>query len=208
MFVIFDMDGTLVDSSQTLINAINYVRSKLSLPAMDGKKIMDGILNPHSNMPREFYGIDKIEPIHEEWFKEYYSANHDRELKLFDGVEEMLKKLKENGIKIALATNAYRDSTMQALSHLKIDKYFNDIVCFDEVENGKPAPDMLHLLLERNSVSNRDALFVGDSSRDSLAAKAADIDYLQVAFGQNSKGAIDKPRDLVDIILKRKEENV
>jgi len=139
MFVIFDMDGTLVDSSQTLINAINYVRSKLSLPVMDGKKIMDGIVNPHSNMPREFYGIDKIEPIHEEWFKEYYSANHNRELKLFDGVEEMLSKLQENGIKTALATNAYRDSTMQALSHLKIDKYFNDIVCFDEVENGKPA---------------------------------------------------------------------
>ena len=208
MLVIFDMDGTLVDSSKTLINAINYVRSKLSLPVMDGNKIMDGIVNPHSNMPREFYGIDKIESIHEEWFKEYYSANHDRELKLFDGVEEMLAKLQENGIKIALATNAYRDSTMQALSHLKIDKYFNDIVCYDEVENGKPAPDMLNLLLKRGNVTNRDTLFIGDSSRDSLAAKAANIDYLQVAFEQNCKDYIDKPSELVDIILKGEKKSV
>jgi len=208
VFVIFDMDGTLVDSSQTLINAINYVRSKLYLPPMEGKKIMDSILNPHSNMPKEFYGIDKIEAIHEEWFKEYYGANYDRELKLFNGVEKMLYELQANGIKIALATNAYRDSTMQAINHLNIDKYFNDIVCFDEVENGKPAPDMLNLLLERNSVVNKDSLFIGDSSRDRLAAEAANIDYLQVAFEQNLEGAIGNSCELVEIVLKRKEENV
>lgn len=208
MLVIFDMDGTLVDSSKALVNAINYVRSKLCLKPLDGSIIMDAIVNPHSNMAKQFYELEEIEPIHEEWFKEYYSANHDKELILYDGVEQMLQKLSQSGATLALATNAYRESTIQALKHLKIDSYFDDIICFDDVKNGKPAPDMLYLLMHRNRVPVNKTVFIGDSDRDKLAAKEANIEFLQVDFGQNYKDRINTTQKLLEKILNREVKSV
>ena len=197
MLAIFDMDGTLVDSSITLSNAINYVRAKLGLSALDTQIILEQINNPDCNLARFFYEADEITKKHEEWFQSYYSNNHDKELILFEGIEPMLQNLQEKGIKIALATNAYRVSTMEALKHLKIDKYFTDIICYDEVENAKPAPDMLLALLDRNSVNR--AIFIGDSDRDKLAGKAANIEFLHVAFGSKDSKYITK----VEILEKK-----
>jgi len=180
------MDGTLVDSSTTLTNAINYVRAKLNLEPLDSAVVLEQINNPNCDLAKFFYNVSTIEPIHEQWFKEYYSANHDKELVLFDGVEQMLQELQKSNIKLAIATNAYRASTQEALRHLQIDRYFDDIICYDEVERGKPAPDMLHILLERNRVTPNSSIFVGDSDRDYLASKEAGIKFIRVAFANNN----------------------
>ena len=201
--LIFDLDGTLVDSSATLINGINYVRSKVGLPPMDGEEIMHGIMTPGINMAEYFYGVDGIDSSYEQLFKEYYSANHDKELRLYDGVEEMLETFEKKRYTLALATNGYRDSTLEALKHLKIERFFDSIVCYDDVENGKPAPDMLLLLLQKYGLNASDALFIGDSQRDKLAAKAANIEFLQVDFGQNNKNVFTEPQELVKEIEKR-----
>ena len=202
MLAIFDMDGTLVDSSVTLVNSINYVRGKLGLEPLAKQIILEQINNPECNLAKFFYETDEITDKHEKWFKEYYSRNHDKELVIFDGVELMLQNLKNKGIKIALATNAYRDSTMEALKHLNIENYFNDIICYDEVDNGKPAPDMLLALLNRNSPKR--AVFIGDSDRDMLAAKAANLEFLRVALGSNDRKTITKAdileRKIVDFL--------
>ena len=206
--LIFDLDGTLVDSSITLVNAINYVRSKMQLAPMAANDIMHGITTPGINMAQYFYGVKKIEPIYETLFKEYYSANHENELRLYEGVEEMLETLSRKEYPLALATNGYRDSTLEALSHLNIERYFDEIVCFDDVENGKPAPDMLLYLLQKFDVTTSEALFIGDSQRDKLAAKAANIEFLKVDFGQNNKNVFTTPNELVKQIEKRSKKNV
>ena len=180
MLAIFDMDGTLVDSSKTLANAINYVRGKLNLKPLEESVILGQINNPNCNLPKFFYEVDKLEDFHEQYFSEYYSKNHDKELMLFDGAKEMLEELKSKNINLAIATNAYRKSTLEALKHLKIDKYFDDIVCFDDIQKGKPHPDMLLYLLNKNKIDPKKAIFIGDSDRDKLAAKAANIKYLPV----------------------------
>ena len=207
--LIFDLDGTLVDSSTTLINAINYVRSKKQLEPMDGKDIMHGILTPGINMAHYFYGCEEIDPIYEQLFKEYYSANHEQELRLYDGVEEMLETFVQKGYSLALATNGYRVSTIEALKHLNIERFFDTVVCYDDVENGKPEPDMLYYLLGKYGVVASETLFIGDSQRDKLAAKAANIEFLQVDFGQNNKNVFTEPSELVALVLNkanRKEE--
>ena len=201
--LIFDLDGTLVDSSETIVNAINFVRSQMGLLPMGAKEIMYGIVTPGINMAEYFYGVDMIDARYEELFKEYYSANHDKELKLYDGVEEILETLLKKGYTLALATNGYRDSTLEALKHLKIEKFFDSIVCYDDVENGKPAPDMLLLLLQKYGLNASEVLFIGDSQRDKLAAKATNIEFLQVDFGQNNKNVFTKPQELVKEIEKR-----
>lgn len=200
MLAIFDMDGTLVDSSITLTNAINYVRAKLNLKPLPKEVVLEQINNPKCNLPKFFYEIDKLEPIHEQWFSEYYSANHDRELALFNGVQQMLEELKQKGIKLAIATNAYRKSTLEALKHLKIESYFDDIACFDDVKEGKPSPDMLLLLLKRSNETKTSAVFVGDSDRDKLAAVSAGIEYISVIDGKKRVDFKEITRKIVEFL--------
>jgi len=181
--VIFDMDGTLIDSSATIANSINHVRKNLNLKPMQNEHIISKI-NDHTVSPAEyFYEIDEFEPIHEQWFSEYYSQHHGRELALYDGIYELLQSLHARGVQIALATNAYRVSTLESLKHFGIEGYFDMIVCADDVRRGKPYPDMLYKILLELDTDNDRAIFVGDGPRDEDASEAAYIDYLMVDWG-------------------------
>jgi len=202
LLAIFDMDGTLTQSSTLLANSINYVRGKLGLEPLDKDYIIEQINHPDSNMPMVFYNLEEIEPIHEEWFSQYYSRNHTLEQEAFCGVEEMLKRLKSLGIKLAIATNAYRASALETLTHLGIIDYFDEIIGFDDVEEGKPSPQMLLELLDRFDLPNSRAIFIGDSQRDELAAKSAGVEFIKVAFSGNSESDL---RD-IDTIGRKIEE--
>ena len=180
---IFDMDGTLVDSSKTLVNAINFVRKNLKLPPMREDEILLK-LNDHSiNPSKYFYNSPNFKAEHEVWFSKYYKENHDKEIKLYSGVRELLERLKKKGFKLAIATNAYRNSTNQALHHLDIGHFFDLIVCGDEVRYSKPYPDMLEKVLYETKVDREDAIFIGDGERDLEASKRAGIDYIMVHWG-------------------------
>ena len=181
--IIFDMDGTLVDSSLTIVNAINHVRNNLQLPPMETELILEKVNDPHLNPAKFFYEADAFSPQHEEWFSGYYTDNHEKELQLYKGIENLLKNLKDKGFKLAIATNAYRGSTIESLSHLKILDYFESLACYDDVGRGKPAPDMLEKNLKDLKVEAKDAFFIGDSERDMLASKSANIDYVMINWG-------------------------
>ncbi len=182
MLVIFDMDGTLTESSTLLANSINYVRSKLNLERLSKDIIIEQINNPDCNMAEFFYNLNEIEPIHEEWFSYYYSNNHDKEQELFNGVVDMLKRLKQKDIKLAIATNAYKESAIETLTYLKIIDYFDEIVGFNDVKEGKPSPLMLNKIVSTLNKKPSDVIFIGDSNRDKLAAKSANIEFIGVDF--------------------------
>jgi len=200
--IIFDMDGTLVDSSITLVNAINHVRNNLSLEPMSEDNIL-GKLNDHTiNSAQYFYETDSFKADHEIWFGEYYKNNHKRELRLYDGIEELLIELKERGFKLAVATNAYRVSTKQSLIYLDIVNYFDAVVCGDEVPRAKPYPDMLYKILDELNIEANEAIFVGDGERDEEASKNANIDYIMVHWGFSNY----KDADAVHTIKQLKEK--
>jgi phosphoglycolate phosphatase len=152
---------------------------------------MEQINNSNLDLGESFYGVNEITDKHEEWFKEYYSAHHDKDLRLFNGIKEMLDILKNRDIKLAVATNAYRVSTIEALKHLKIYDYFDYIISYDDVKEGKPAPDMLLKLLEKTKHKREDAIFIGDSQRDYLASKAAGIKFILVDFVNRKDNPLD-----------------
>jgi phosphoglycolate phosphatase len=82
-----------------------------------------------------------------------------------------------------VATNAYRGSTIESLSHLDIYGHFDAIACYDDVPKGKPHPDMLHKILNELEIDANEALFIGDGPRDEMASKKAEIDYIMVDWG-------------------------
>ncbi len=200
--IIFDMDGTLVDSSLALVNAINHVRSELYLPPMPSNDILSKI-NDHSINPAHyFYKSESFLPMHEKLFSEYYSKNHHNELALYEGVEEMMEELKRRDLKLAIATNAYRKSTLQSLSHLKIEHYFDSIVCLDDVKTGKPSPDMLYRAIDHLQIDVTKTVFIGDGKRDEMAAKSAEMDFLMVDWGfSKNHEAISSTKELFERII-------
>jgi phosphoglycolate phosphatase len=202
--IIFDMDGTLVDSSITIVNAINYVRSKLKLNALDKDLILTKVNDPKLNPALFFYEVEAFLTEHEEWFSTYYTDNHEKELELYIGIEELLKELKEKGYELAIATNAYRNSTLESLGHLKILDYFSSIACYDDVGRGKPAPDMLEKNLEDCKFETKDAIFIGDSERDLMAANSLEMDYIMINWGfSDYTDAIHTIDELKEKILER-----
>lgn len=196
------MDGTLVNSSLTIANAINYVRKNLGFEAMEQESILR-MVNDHTlNPAKTFYHAEAFDSDHERWFSEYYSKNHENELVLYEGIKEMLKSLKEEGHTLAVATNAYRGSTIESLTHLDVYDLFDAIACYDDVKKGKPYPDMLHKILEELNYSNEMSIFIGDGSRDEMASKNANIPYVMVDWGftDHSK-AVRSVDELKNILL-------
>jgi len=200
--VIFDMDGTLVNSSLTIANAINYVRQNLGFEPMRQEYILKRVNDHTLNPAQTFYHTRKFEPHHEQWFSEYYTKNHENELVLYDGIKELLEELKANGHKLAVATNAYRGSTIESLTHLGIHDYFDALACYDDVPQGKPHPDMLYKILDELEHSKEKSLFIGDGPRDEMASKRAEIPYIMVDWGFTEHvDAVRSVNDLKGILL-------
>jgi len=200
--IIFDMDGTLVNSSLTIANAINYVRKNLGFEPMEQKNILR-MVNDHTlNPAKTFYHAEAFDADHERWFSEYYTKNHENELVLYEGIKELLESLKCRGHSLAVATNAYRGSTIESLTHLDVYDHFDAIACYDDVEKGKPYPDMLYKILDDLDHSNEKSIFIGDGPRDEMASKHAEIPYIMVDWGfTDHSDAVRSVKDLEEMLL-------
>jgi len=200
--IIFDMDGTLVNSSLTIANAINYVRQNLGFEPIEQESILR-MVNDHTlNPAKTFYHAESFDADHERWFSEYYTKNHENELILYEGIKELLESLKDNGHALAVATNAYRGSTIESLTHLDVYDHFDAIACCDDVAKGKPHPDMLHKILDELNMGAHEALFIGDGPRDEMASKKAEIEYIMVDWGfTDHNDAVRSVDDLRGMLL-------
>jgi len=183
---IFDMDGTLIDSSKILSNSVNYVRAYLSLAPLPSSFILQEINNPNANLAKIFYEQDEITPKLYAKFREYYDANHQKELIVFDGIKELLEELKEKEVKLAVATNAYKATTLATLKHSNIAHLFDSVVSFEDVQAPKPDPAMLIAI--QKQLNSKKPIFIGDSNNDALAAKRANIPFFFVDFTKKETG--------------------
>jgi len=198
------MDGTLVNSSLTIANAINYVRRNLGFEPMDQTEILR-MVNDHTlNPAKTFYHTENFDADHERWFSEYYTKNHEKELVLYEGIKELLDALKEEGHLLGVATNAYRRSTIESLTHLGVHDHFDALACYDDVAQGKPHPDMLYKILEETKIPKERAHFVGDGPRDEMASKRAGIPYTMVDWGfTEHTDAVRSVDDLKKMLLEK-----
>lgn len=176
------MDGTLIDSSQVISNAINHVRGKLGLDAMDRDKILYAVNDMHTHSPSYFYEAEEFEERHIIWFQEYYTEYHDKEVALYEGILSLLDKVKDK-YQLSLATNAYRQSTLQLLGFVDITHYFDIIVCADDVNDSKPHPEMIEKILEHFGEEPHRAIMIGDSLKDKEAASRAGVETILVDWG-------------------------
>lgn len=209
--VVFDLDGTLLDSLRDLEIAVNYALEKKAMPTRTLREVRMFVGNGvHKLMERSVEnGADN--PEFEEVFRlfwDYYREHCTENTQPYPGIMEMMEKLKQRNIQIAIVSNK-REQAVRTFHQ----RFFADYVAVSIGESEKiakkPAPDAVLAALEQLGVDKEHAVYVGDSEVDIQTAENAGVTGISVAWGFRSreelfaKGAtqiIDKPKELIAVI--------
>lgn len=202
--IIFDMDGTLIDSGTSITNTINYVRENLGFEKMEKNYILEKVNDPKINTAKFFYGTDDFTQQQKVLFEEHYNANCLKDLELYDGIAKLIDDLNSE-FTLTVATNANSFFARKMLAHLEIEKYFKTIVGYDSVKKPKPHPEMIYKILDSHNIKKENAQLVGDSHKDIMAADNAGVDSILVnwGFSNHEKDAIESIEELEKRIYKK-----
>ncbi len=188
--VIFDWDGTLMDSTHSIVSAIQGACRDLELPVPTQAEASWVIGLPFE--PALQRAVPDLPISMQSLFLErfrYHYMPRDRQLKLFDGVPEMLRDLSAAGATLAVATGKSRVGLNRALTATSLHKQFAATRTADETF-GKPHPGMLLELIDQLVVDPGEVLMVGDTSHDLNMANNAGVHGLGVAYGAHSNGEL------------------
>ncbi len=210
--VVFDLDGTLIDSAHDLADALNYtlgVRGHKPFSVPQVKEMVGGGMVKLVERALHAHGVPDAEllPLAAD-FVNYYRENLVRRTTLYEGAAELLEKLRHEGRRLGLCTNKQHEFTLQIAGQLGIAKYFSAVTGEREGHARKPAPEPLLAVLHALGVSPEDAVMVGDSGADVECAKAAGAVAVVVRFGYSrispeelgASAVIDRLLDLPDCL--------
>ena len=200
--VLFDLDGTLIDSVPDLAASIDIMLQSIGKASAGEIKVNRWVGNGAAALvKRALFDSDEGDLVHSSQFdtesedESYLSAYQVFEFAyaqrltkatgLYDGVLEVLSELTAKNIKLGLITNKPRRFTLPLLKTLNIAHYFSDILCGDDLEFKKPHPLPVLTALENLSVNSEETLMVGDSISDIKSAQGAGVRSVAVTYGYN-----------------------
>ncbi|MCD6590630.1 MAG: HAD family hydrolase [Candidatus Aenigmarchaeota archaeon] len=209
--VVFDLDGTLVNSIDGIMVAINKTFSTIGLGPYEWEKDIERFFGKPFEIWAETllkegdkYSEENVKKMKELMHENYSSIGVDY-VKLNPGVKEALEVLKDNGVKIALATNTVSGPPQKFLKHLGVYEYFDKICTVSDVEKGKPEPDEMICIIKSLNINPDEILVVGDSETDVEFAKnsGCKICILDAKWNKNitSDYRVKNMKELVDIVL-------
>lgn len=185
--VIFDLDGTLLNTLDDLADSTNYALSRFGYPARTIEEVRQFVGNGVAKLIERAIPEGKNNPNFEKClaiFKENYAQNMYNKTAPYNGIIEMLSNLKSKGIKIAVVSNKF-DLAVKELCK----KYFEGFIDFAAGENEaqgikkKPAPDTVISVLNEFNFASEDAVYVGDSDVDIMTAKNSKMPCISVTWG-------------------------
>jgi phosphoglycolate phosphatase len=196
--ILFDLDGTLVDTAPDLMNAHNHVMSKFGYPTKSTEEIRNlvgggaGAMIGRSiwGQAKKEFGKVQDEKIKKEMVKEfvdYYGKNIVNESKLIDGVKDFLIWSKEKNISMAVCTNKQEHLAIDLLKKIGIYDFFEYVAGHNTFDYCKPDPRHLTSVIEILDGDLKKTLMVGDSETDANAAKAAGIPVILLEDGYTEK---------------------
>lgn len=184
MLFIFDWDGTLCDSTGKIVRSMQLATKHLALPDLDDAQVLDIIGLGLPEAINRLY--PSLPPKRAEALRNTYSEyflHHDRTpMPLFEGVEETLHQLRDEGFRLAIATGKSRQGLQRVLDALGMSGFFHGSRCADETLS-KPDPRMLQELLGEFRCRAQEAVMVGDTEYDMEMARRAAMPSVAVSYG-------------------------
>jgi len=204
--ILFDIDGTLVDSNYFHIDAWQRAFADNG-HEVDAWKIHRAIGKDSSKLMEVLIGdaADEIGEAASEAHSTFYAAMSDR-LRPFDGARELIAELARRKITVVLATSAPEDELKTLRAVLDVDDHLTDVTSSEDVETAKPDPDIVKVALERAGEAPDDTVFVGDTIWDVQAAGRAGVRTIGVRSGGVSEeellgaGAVEVYDDVRDLL--------
>lgn len=198
--IIFDLDGTLLDSSPDVLQAMNLALKQLRLPPVTLERVKKGIGVGSPEFVKIMLPKDRLD-LAENLLHSYLGIYEERctaRSQLYPGVHEVLAQLADH--KLVLTTNKPMAMTNKTLNHFGLRDRFAAVVGPEDVERLKPHPDMLLKALQIVDSSPERALIVGDTENDILAGRRAGIATCAVTYGYGSRESLQKlqPDFLID----------
>lgn len=171
--VLFDLDGTLIDSVRLILDSYHHTLARHGLPPRTDQHWLEGLGTPLRTQFREWSeDPDRIEAM-VLTYREYNLANHDRQVTAYPGVVEMVTAVRAAGIRTALVTSKNREGALRGLRLVGLGDSMEIVIGADDVTNHKPHPEPVLRALETMAVAPGQALFVGDSVHDMSSGRAA-----------------------------------
>ena len=177
--VLFDMDGTLMDSNELICDSWHYTMGTLTDRTITEEEIRGTLGEPLvDSMLRLLPDVDVELAL--ETYRVYQRGIYLDRIKLFPGTEEFLHAVKKTGSAMAIVTSRMRSSTERGLNHVGITDFFDLILTVEDTPVGKPDPAPLYLALDKLGRAPEDAIFIGDTTHDVEAGLAAGVFTLLV----------------------------
>ncbi len=187
--IIFDLDGTIIDSGPDLLDSLNFVLNKKKLPSISNNVIGNLVGGGASAMIKKGYdylgkkiGDDEVAEL-VEVFLEYYFKNCSKKTKIYSGIQNFIIDMKKKDLKIGLCTNKKQYLTEKILEALKINNYFDAIVGSSVNIKLKPDTEMLEICLNKLNSEPRNSIMIGDSENDIIPANKLNMTSIFVNYG-------------------------
>ncbi|MGI9952126.1 HAD family hydrolase [Moorellaceae bacterium AZ2] len=183
--VVFDLDGTLVDSRKDIALAANRTLRDLGLPPLPEETIVSFVGGGVDTLVKLFLGPENLHRFEEalSLYRQHYAEGCTGNTALYPGVKEALDFLQARHIPLGLATNKAFFFTQRILQHLGVDGYFSIVLGPEHVKNRKPDPEIINTICQRLKVLPEEALYVGDSEVDVECGKRAGTYTCAVTYG-------------------------
>lgn len=218
--IIWDLDGTLMDTLQDLMNSVNYALEKHGMPARSYQEIRSFVGNgvkrlvelsvPDGVENRSFEGVFAD-------FKSHYIVHCQDQTGLYEGIADTLKELKRRGVRMAVVSNKLQSGVTELFESQVRTVGRSEAIClkdYIEVAIGerpemarKPAADMVDKALEEMGLSKQDAVYIGDSEVDLATARNSGLPCLSVLWGfrdrdfleaQGAEVFVENPRQIIE----------
>ncbi len=189
--VMFDLDGTLLDTAPDFIVVVNQLLAEQNRPALPAKTIRAGVSNGSKALIKLAFAIDEsdeqFEPLRQRLL-ELYLQNHSVHTRPFPGIDELIEQLAAHNIAWGIATNKPSMYTLPLMVDMNMQPPPASVICPDHVSHPKPSPESLFLASTQLGCTPQEIIFVGDHKRDIDCGKDAGSITIAAAYGYVDEG--------------------
>lgn len=203
--VIFDVDGTLIDTEKIIIRALQKVLEE-ELNRRYNYDELIFVLGVPGAGSLEKLGVKNVERACQKW--DLYMREYGEQIKVYPGIRAVLESLSREGVKTGIVTSKTKEQFTNDFLPLGLTEYLQYVVCADDTDRHKPDPDPLLRFLELAQVNPEQAIYVGDTIYDMRCARGAGLDFAlalwgaRITEGISAKYNLKKPEDILSTLIR------
>jgi len=211
--VLFDLDGTLIDSLRLILDSYHHTLTQHGLPARPDDEWLKGVGTPLTVQLAEWRDeIGTIEAMIAT-YREYNLKHHDRMVTVYPGVLQAVREIKAGGLQTGLVTSKNRQGAIRGLKLVALEELMDVLICADEVTNPKPHPEPVEKAVALLGADPATTVYVGDSVHDMRSGRAAGVRTAAALWGPFGRAELEEtkpdywletPGDLVELVRSEK----